>query len=853
MKPAPPKWADWFLQWFCRKDLVEYVRGDLHELFAFRIDEDGKTKANLAFIWDVLRFFRPSNFRQVKNSNVMMISNYLKVGFRSLKRNWGNSLINISGLSLAVGCSITTFLFADFFLNLNSIHTNKDNIYQVISRIEENNTEEQYGPTPMIMASRLEEDFRAVDQVARVQYLRGNVKFGKNVFRERIQFTDPSFLEMFDFPIAKGHGEVLNPNEVFLSNEMGIKYFGQVDPIGQRLDVKFEDQVLSFDVVGVFDEMPSNTTFRPEILLHMDHFFRLKSSKNNWIDESKATFVSLKPGLDPSLANGLLAEYQQVQNEANAADPVLGFELISFDDLTVNNKIQDKIVQGNDKAGTISIALVGFMLIFFACLNYINIAIASATTRLKEIGVRKVMGGSRSNIATQFLVENFLTCAIAMILGTLAAYFLLLPGFNLMTPIIIPFAFFSASTAVYYFLGVFLFLGLLSGSYPAFYISKFQTLRVFKGDKSLGGRSYFTRVLLTIQFLLAFMTILASFVFSDNASYVKELSWGYDPEGILSLPIGERSTLEAMESEALRNAHITAVATSSGHMGVNNNPIAYDYLGKQFRVMTYDVTPGYLELMNMRLIDGKYFTNEGADRNSIVVNQLFVEQMDFDNPVGQQVEFAGKSKMIIGVVSNVYHAFFSSDVQRPMVFTTDESIPNYLVVKADPANLVGVDEYLAESWNGVAPFDPYVSYFQADSFDRYYDNVDANIWFMATLGTLTIFFSCLGLYGLLAFRLQNQLKEFSIRKVLGASKSHIIQVANREFVWILLIAFVVGVPLGGFGVDGFVKALFAISKPLGATPILLAISFMIFTIGLTVFMQIRKVIRINPAVILKGD
>lgn len=853
MRTSPPKWADRFLQWFCHKDLVEFVRGDLHELYAFRVEEDGETKANWAFIWDVLRFCRPSNFRKVKNSNVMMFNNYMKVGFRSLKRNWGNSLINISGLALAVGCSVTTFLCADFFLNLNSIHKNKDNIYQVISRIEENNAEQLYGPTPMVMASRLEEDFRAVDRVTRVQYLRGNVKFGKNVFHERIQFADPSLLEIFDFPMAKGLGEILEPNEVFLSKAMSTKYFGQVDPIGQRIDIKFKEQVLSFDVVGVFDEMPANTSFWPEILLHMDHFFRLESSKNNWIDEAKATFVSLTPDTDPAAANALFRSYKEIQNEANTADPVLGFELMSFDSMTSNNDIQDKIVWGNDKGGTLAIAAMGFMLIFFACLNYINIAISSATTRLKEIGVRKVMGSSRGNIAIQFLVENFLTCSIAMIVGVLAAYFLLLPGFNRLTPVVIPFSFSSLSTAVYYFVGVFFFLGLLSGSYPAFYVSKFQTLKIFKGEKSLGGKSYFTRVLLTIQFLLAFMTILASFVFNDNARYVKELSWGYDPEGILSLPIGEQSTLEAMKSEAQRNSQIEAVATSNGHMGVNNNPIAYDYLGKQFRVITYDVEPGYLKLMNMPLLDGQYFTHEGADRNSIVVNHLFVEQMGWEDPVGQQVEFAGKSKMIIGVVSNVYHAFFSSDTQRPMVFTTGESEPNFLVVKANPANLVAVDEYLSESWSGIAPFDPYVSYFQADSFDRYYDNVDSNIYFMAILGTLTIFLSCLGLYGLLAFRLQNQLKEYSIRKVLGASKGHIIKIANKEFVWILGIAFVIGVPLGGLGIAGFVESIFAISKPLGITPVALAISFMLLTIGLTVFMQIRKVIRINPATILKGD
>lgn len=853
MRPTPPRWADLFLQWFCRKDLVEYVRGDLHELYAQRVDADGATKAKWAFVWDVLRFFRPSNFKKVKNSNTMMFANYMKVGFRSLKRNWSNSLINISGLALAVGCSVTTFLFADFFLNLNSIHQNKDNLYQVISRIEENNTEALYGPTPMVMASRLQEDVREVDQVTRIQYLRGNVKFGENVFRERIQFADPNFLQMFDFPLVEGHGKMLSPNEVFLSAEMAKKYFGQLEPLGQRMDIKFKEMVLSFDVVGVFDEMPSNTTFRPEILLHMDHYLRLEAKKRNWMDESKATFVSLKPEADPASLGAILSSYQLVQNEANPADPVLGFELMSFETLTSDNSIQDKVVGGNDKAGTISIAITGFMLIFFACLNYINIAIASATTRLKEIGVRKVMGGSRGNIAIQFLVENFLTCAIAMVIGVLAAYFLLLPGFNLMIPITIPFAFSSASVAAYYFLGVFLFLGILSGSYPAFYVSRFKTLSIFRGDKSLGGRSYFTRVLLTIQFLLAFMTILASFVFNDNARYVKDLSWGYDPAGILSLPIGEPATLEALKSQAALNPHIEALAASSGHVGVNNQSVAYEHLNKQFKVLTYDIEPGYLKLMDMNLVAGRYFQDEGADRNSVIVNQLFVEQMGWENPVGEQVEFAGASKRIVGVVADVYHVFFSSDIQRPMVFTTGASTPNFLVVKASEAQLVGVDEYMAERWLEIAPFDPYVSYFQADSFDRSYENVDANIWFMAVLGALTIFLSCLGLYGLLAFRLQNQLKAFSIRKVLGASQGHIVKVANREFIWILAIAFVVGIPLGGLGVAGFVEELFAISKPLSIVPIALAITFMLLTIGLTVFAQIRKVIRINPAVVLKGD
>lgn len=781
-----------------------------------------------------------------------MFTNYLKVGARSLKRNWGNSLINISGLSLSVGCAITTFLFADFFLNLNSTHSKKESIYQVVSQIEENNKEVLYGPTAMIMASKMKEDFPDVEQTTRVQYLRGNVKFGKNVFRERIMFADPSFFEIFDFSTRHGNVNNLGPSTVLISSRIAKKYFGELDALGKRIDIKFDNQVQSFDVAGIFEEMPANTTFKPEILLQMDHFMRLDSRSTNWIDESKATFILLSEGADAASFRPIFEEYKEIQNEANPTDPVLGYQLMSFTELSQTIDVQDKIVGGNNKGGTIAIAVTGFMLIFFACLNYINIAIASAAKRLKEIGVRKVMGGSRSGIASQFLTENFLICTIAIAIGALAAYFILLPGFNLMIPLVVPFAFSSVPMAIIYFVGLFLFLGLLSGAYPALYISKFQTLKIFKGEKSLGGKNYLSRVLLTVQFLLAFMTILCCFIFTDNSQYIKKVSWGYDPAGILSMPIADQGTLEAMKNRAGDHPGITNIATSKGHMGVRNNPIPFEYLENQFRLMMYDVEPGYLELMNVVLIDGRLF-HESGDRNAVVVNQLFVKEMGWQDPVGQRFDFEGQSREVVGVVADVYHVFFSNDIQRPMLFTTEGCTPDFLVVKADEANLVAVDQFLEEQWAEVAPFDPYVSYFQSDSFNRYYDLVDSNIWFMITLGTLTIFLSCLGLYGLLAVRFQSNMKEFSIRKVLGATKFHIIKKANREFIWILAIAFLLGTPLAIWGVQDFVQRLFTIPKPFSVVPIILGILVMLLTIGITVFSQVRKVTSVNPADTLRGE
>ncbi|MBV6645109.1 MAG: ABC transporter permease [Cyclobacteriaceae bacterium] len=856
MKPIPPGLPDKFLQWFCRDDLLEYIRGDLHELYGDRLAQSGKVKADLAFCWDVLRFFRLSNIRSSQNTfkSMFMLKNYLKVGYRSLKKNWKNSLINISGLSLSVGCAITTFLFADFFFNLNSIHTNKANIYQVVSHIEENQADELYGPSPMIIGEKLKADLPEIQEYVRVQYKRGNVKFGKNVFRELIQFADPAYLAMFDFPLVAGDRNALTAQSIFISSAIAKKYFGNIEPIGKRIDIKFGESVKSFDVAGVFGEVPANTSFRPKILLHMDQYLKLEAASTNWIDEAKATFVSVNPSARSSKLDQQLKKYQLIQNEANPSNPVTAYELIPFTEVSgMAGKIGDSVVQGNDKSGTIGIAVTGLLLILFACLNYINIAIASATMRLKEIGVRKVMGGSRKGIASQFLTENFLTCAFAMVVGTLACYFLLLPGFNQLSPIAIPFSFSSLPIAIFYFLGLFLLLGFLSGSYPAFYISRFQVLNIFKGERSLGGRNYLSKVLLTLQFFLAFVTILGCFIFTDHAQYTKQIGWGYEPSGILAFPIQDKKHLEALRNEADKHPQVIQTATSQHHIGVNNHLVPFSHLNHQFKILTYDVEPGYLETMNMTLLTGRFFEKKQGDRNTIVVNELFVEKMKWSDPIGESILMDGVRRTVVGVVANVYHAFFDNDIMRPMVFTAHAAEPNFLILQVTDESIVSVNEHLKSQWTEIAPFDPYVSVYQADLFDRAYDNVDANTWFMLSLSVLTIFLSCLGLYGLLAFTLQNRVKEFSIRKVLGASRLSIVGLANQEFVWILAISLGLGTLLGIWLMPKITESFFAIAKPFSIVPVVVCLLITFFTIVLTVFAQIRKVTKVNPATVLRGE
>ncbi len=782
-----------------------------------------------------------------------MFRNYFKIGVRNLTRNLGTSLINISGLSVSVGCAMTTFLFADFFFDLNSFHQNAANIYQVVSHVEENGEEKLFGPSASILKEQLT-GHEMIESLARLHYVAGNVKFGKNVFRERIMIADPELFDVFDFPLTQGSLHQFQGNVVVINQHLAKKYFGDLDPIGKAINIKFDHSgPRSFKVAGVLQDVPSNNSFKPAILLPFDRYESITGHRVSWLDDIRATFVLLHPNYAATDLRDLMSRLAKVQNEANPRSLLLGYELITLGRLSkIAGAVQERTVYGNDEGGTIGIAAIGFLLLLFACLNYVNIAIASAAKRLKEIGIRKVMGSTRINIVIQFLVENFILSAVAMILGVSACYFLLLPGFNYIAPVEIPFAFSSTTTAILYLSGLFVLLGVLSGSYPAFYISKFQALGIFRGTNKIAGKNRFTRILLTIQFFLAFLTILSCFIFVDNGRYVKELSWGYDPADMLALQTPDAKARRALESLIDNDPKVETIASSYGHIGVRDRLLTFQHLETKFKALHYDVRPGYLSTLSVPLVAGRVFEETEGESNTAIVNELFLKQMNWEDALGKQIDVMGESKTIVGVTGDVNHDFFD-EAMRPMIFTSGQESHDFLIVKATPGSLRTLDQSLAVAWEQVIPDDPYERYIQADLFDRDYTNVDANNLFMLSTAVMTILLSCLGLYGLLSFTLQQRVKEFSIRKVLGANISHLIHLSNREYFWILIVALGLGTPVSIWLMSFAVEWTFTFAKPFSLTPVVVSIGITLITILITVFGQIRRAVKVNPAEILRGD
>jgi len=860
MNTSPPKWADKFLQWYCNPNLLEEIQGDAYELYERRMKEEGKKIADRKYKWDVFRFFRWSNIIRTQNkyqhsNNLPMLKNYIKVGFRNLSKHWVTSGINILGLAIAIGCAITTFIFIDNQLNMDSFHKNKDNIYQVINHVQNGENTEPWGDSPIKLGPVLKEKYPTIDKIARVEYQRASMRYQDNVFNELIMFVDPSYIQMFDFPMRYGDESSLNNKEnIVIGNHIADKYFGEENPIGKRISVKYASgKTQSYFIGGVIEKLPHNSSLRPSILIPMTNFFDLKLKDNyGWDYLTDATFISIKSG--SSIEDFDMTEFQNLHNEANAKWTIKRFEFISLNELSQRGyEIIGSMTLGGHPAGRLALGVIALFLLLLACFNYMNIAVASATKRLKEIAMRKVMGSTRRNIINQFLMENIILCAFALLIGALLSFFFFLPGFDMMIPVMeFPFEFSSLCTMIGLFAGLLLLIGLASGAYPALYISKFEPVHIFKGNQKFGNKSFFSRTLLVFQLFFAISTVVACFVFTDNAMYMSSRGWGYNPEGIISIPVNNQSEFETLKTEALKNPSIKIAAGSYGHVAVYDPMTTLDYLGKQFTIIRYKTSKNYLNTTGLRLKEGRFFEQEN-EINSMVVNEKFVQEMGWENPLNETIKYDSIRRNIIGVVEDFHYEFFYTDI-HPVIFIAGESKEfNYLTIKTNPADELEVDKYLSTAWSTIAPNDPYNRNFQSDVFDEAYRENRANIYLILTISGIAILLACLGLFGLLSFNLQKRMKEYGVRKVLGASAMHIVKLANKEYSWILIISFVLGAPIGYFFINSLMSQIYADPKPANALPFIIAMIIITLTFAITISTQIWKATKVNPTEILRSE
>jgi len=499
--------------------------------------------------------------------------------------------------------------------------------------------------------------------------------------------------------------------------------------------------------------------------------------------------------------------------------------------------------------------VVSGLLLLLASFNYMNVSIATVATRLKEIGIRKVIGGQKKEIIQQFLIENFLLCAISMAVGCLLSYLFFLPGFNSLYPVDIPFIFSSGNVVFLFFGGLLVFIGFVSGAYPALYIASFTPIHIMRGREKFGQKSLLSRVLLTFQFVLAFMTIVGSFVFIDNSLYLKNKDWGYNHDQIIAIPVGEKEKFLALRDKLNGNQQIANLSGSVNHIGRANTRASFIYKEQKHETVDYRVGFDYLETMNIRLKEGRFFDrNIQSDADeSIIINEAFAKKLGWDNPIGQYFEFDSLKRYVVGVVHDFHYEGFYNALGPVLFRIAPEDDFKYLAVLIKSNHLNETEKEIKSAWADIAPDDPYEGFIQDEVFADFNNDNNANVKLLGFISGTTVVLASLGLFGLVSFNITRRMKEFSIRKVFGANLSHVFKLMNRDYVWILLIAFLVGAPLGFYLINTLIQNIYPDPQAARPVPFFIAVSIMLLTVAFTVSTQLSRVKKENPAATLRND
>lgn len=854
-KNKPPPLAELLLSWLIADDWQTPI-GDFEEYFHEKVQEVGARRARWWYRAQVLRML-PDRLVQKTYWFTIMMSTYLKLAYRNLLKNKVAASINVVGLSIAIGCTIVAYLFVHSKVVRDDFHEHADEIFLVEQVVMENDESYISGLTPFPLGPALSNDFPQIENIVRVKEWRGEVTQNENTFGQNMSFVDENFLDIFTFPMKYGDATSLkNRNTVILSASQAERYFGEENPVGQTLTLEIQPgSEQSFTIGAVAAPFPANAAYDFWMLLHIDNLPEERTiDASPWL-RNVTTFIHLSDADDAAAIAEQMDAYVEPVNSANKNNATQSYRLENLRALTYSaDTVRNSAVGGIPIAPIIVLSVIAIFLLSLACLNYINISLSTATRRLKEIGVRKVMGSTKRQLVEQFFAENILICVIALVLGTLIAAVFLLPAFNSIANVGLSTLGKNNINLWGFLLFLLLFVAVISGVYPAIYVASFKPVTIFRGKQHISKKRRFTYALLTFQFLLASITMVSGVAFVRNDAYQQGINWGYDNENVLVVSLPDASTYTLLRNEVEQLPAVISSSGSKDHVGRSQHYREAQLEGDEFDVVQYQVDPTYAQTMGLSLIAGQFFNPDLiADEDGVVINETFARVHDMEDPLGHQVWMDSTYYPIIGVVADFYYEGFFN-VISPIVFTKSNDAENtYLSMRLEAGTASSTVAALESAWASISPDKPLPFFFQDSVFDDLYREGRGitSIFLFTTCMALLI--ACMGLFGLVAQNIAGRMKEIGIRKVLGASLGQIMRLVNQHFLMLLTVAALIAMPISWLLVNALLDSIYAYYQSMSIWPIAIAFLLIFATAALTISTQFYKVSVVNPTDVLRDE
>jgi ABC-type antimicrobial peptide transport system permease subunit len=733
-----------------------------------------------------------------------MIKNFFTLAFRNYMRNKSFVIINVLGLGIAIACCIVAYLNYKFDADYNKMHVNRETIFKVNQSRYIKDRLQDYSATPVSLAPAIENDFAGIERISRFSRGFSPIRYEApdreiKIFNEGIAFADKEFLRMFTFPMKWGDSTAFeDEGKMLISEKISEKFFGDENPVGESITLFDNEGVgVVFTIGGVFKNIPENSIVRFEILSLYSNYLKIyKIDEFDWKSWAGGTFLQVSNPEQVKEIEKSLSKYLPLQNKAREDWIVERFYIQTLDEFT--NDARDLwanwIGSKSPPAAIITPIIMALLILLLACFNFINTAIASSNKRLKEIGIRKVVGSHRKGLIIQFLGENTIICFFALLVSLIIGVFLVNEWDKMWAEEIIGKDFLN-SLGVWFFLAITLvFTAILSALYPAVYISSFNPTQVLKGDIKFSGKSLLSRILLVLQFSISIIGLISSLVFTQNANYQNNFEYGYNKEDIIVVQAGSNENLELLRANLESNPGILQMAKTSHNLAWTSLTRTATSVDKNAEVLLFNLHTDYCGVMGLKFAQGRDFTPEFelSDVNrSTIVNETLVNEFGWDDPIGKTVKLDSLNLTVVGVVKDFVQNLWTP--VKPMVFRkVPKDDTGTLIVKGGEENIVALNDQIKAVWDELIPNAPYGGA-PLDNFDEGSIALNKNIQKMYNFLTIVgIFLSIVALYTLVSLNILKRTKEVGMRKVLGAPSMQINHLIGKPFILMILIASVIG-------------------------------------------------------------
>lgn len=806
----------------------------------------------------------------------MMLRNYLKIAYRNLVKNKVYSFINIFGLAIGIAACLVISLFVQDELSYDRFNKNADRIVRVVfkANINGGKINESFVMPPTAQA--LKNDYSEVQEATRLRHFGSpRVVIGEKIFNEAsMAYVDANFFDVFTIPLLKGNAKaaLVQPNCVVLSKAAAQRYFGDINPIGKIIHFKKGADAPAFRVTGLFDKIPSNSHFHFDLLGSMASDTESKST--SWLTSNYFTYLLLTEGVDykkleaklpatvekymgPQILQAMGMSLSQFRTKGNE----LGLHLQKLTDIHFYSEGTNELEAGGDIKYVYIFGAIALFMLLIACINFMNLATAGASKRAREVGVRKVLGSVKLELVRQFLLESILLTTFAVVLSMLLVQ-VALPLFNDLSGKNLRLDFMANPLSLAGLLVLGLVVGILAGSYPAFFLSSFTPVTVLKGrfvgsKKTIGLRSG----LVVFQFCVSICLIVGTTVVYQQLSYIQNKKLGYDKDQLLVLQnswaLGKNEAV--LREELLKDSRVVNVTASPyrpAGPSNSNNSLAYPENNESqiMRTLQYGIDDQYIPTLGMKMVEGRNFSKAFAsDSAGIIINEAAAKAFGWENhAVGHSITRNNSFKKVYKVIGVVQDFHFKSlhESIAPLLMVYENNWG--LIVKVKTRDVSGLVASIKSRWAAFGMVEPFEYAFMDDLFSKTYVAEQKTGTILSLFAGLTIFIACLGLFGLATFTAEQRTKEIGVRKVLGANVGQIIGLLSKDFLKLIVIACAVAFPLGYWGMTQWLQG-FAYRIEINAWVFVVAGVAALAIALLTVSFQSIKAALMNPVKSLKSE